>query len=163
MQFSNSKQSNYTVGTPYFDLHFEIGANPPPMGGFYALTILGNNGIKFEAQGASPAHAIAKIVADMESSGIWQIIVSNPGMTPYPFSAPAASSSKTANTAPTVPSSNKKQDPPKQLPSALAGTKYPDCQAVCTSFEHFGEKKCSSMCAGKVRPATGALSKSQRR
>lgn len=137
-------QSPNTVGTKLFDLHFEIGINPPPLGGFYALTILGSNGIKFEEMGASPADCLARISAAMEVSGMWQSIANDPRISAYPFGNTATG--KSANI------SNQSQnayDPsaPKQRPADLTRVSHPDCQNMCQSFEHFGNSRCKSICA----------------
>jgi hypothetical protein len=144
------KPSAHTAGQKVFDLHLEIGTNPKPVSGFYALTILGANGIKFEGIGSSPAEAIAKLSLDMEKSGMWGAIASNPGVTPFPFPAiggpPAAVPVASTAKPPAVPDPNTK----KQQPSYLAGEPKGQCEALCLSYENFGQIRCSmSVCAGK--------------
>jgi hypothetical protein len=136
--------SNNTVGQKFFDLHFEIGGNPPPLGGFYALTILGANGVKFEEMGSTPAEAVARVVAQMEASGMWTILAKDPGVSVYPFQSPQASGRNTA-----VSTSNNAYDPnaPKERPADLSTVPHPDCQSRCQAFDHFGTSRCKSICA----------------
>ena len=127
-----------------FDIHFEIGTNGPPAGDFYAKCLLGGNGVIFSANGPSPAAAIQRVALDMENTGMWALIVSNPTLSTYPLTT--GNSSR-----PPVPAEIKKKsaaDPnaPKRQPSDLTQVAHPDCTALCTSFEHFSDKKCKSMC-----------------
>jgi len=138
--------SQNTIGNKVFDLHFEVGVNPNPMGGFYALTILGQGGVKFESQGTTPADALSKIVVDMEQSNMWQLIVGNPGINQFPFPANPRNGKPPA--AVPVSSTNSAYDPkaPKQRPSDLTQVTHPDCQTMCQSYEHFKAAKCKSIC-----------------
>lgn len=140
-------QSQFTVGQKVFDVHFEIGINPPPMRGYYALTVLGNGGVKFEAMGQTPAEALAKVAMDMEGSGMWQMIAGNTGANPFPFV-----SSKPPAAVPVPTNTPNKKDPDiiKEQPSYLAGKPKGQCEALCLSYENFGATKCNtSVCAGK--------------
>ena len=138
--------SSNTVGQKVFDLHFEVGVNPPPLNGFYALTILGANGVKFEEMGSSPADCIAKVTAQMEASGIWAVVAKDPGVSMYPFNTGRASGK---NTAVQTSTTNNAYDPniPKERPADLGQVPHPDCQARCQSFDHFGTSRCKSICA----------------
>jgi len=123
--------------TKYFDLHFEIGLTDT--GEFYAKTVLGiNGGILFQQKGNTPAAAISNLGADLEVGNIWNNIAQNPAVCVYPFPGPQAPTAATSLSA----------DPnaPKKKPSELSSVAYPSCQAQCTSFDHFGAKKCKSMC-----------------
>lgn len=134
-------QSPNTVGNKIFDLHFEIGVNPPPLGGFYALTILGGNGVKFEAMGTTPAEALAKVALDMEASSMWAHIVQNPNASMYPFGSSGSAAT------PTGGQNQNAYNGPKQRPADLTTVSHPDCQAMCQSYEHFGNTRCKSICA----------------
>ena len=120
-----------------FDLHFEIGLNPG--GDFYAKTVLGANGLLLEQSGPTPAMALAKLAQDMENNSFWALIVANPSMASYPFgTAPSINTQSPA----------KKPDPniARKKPMELTQVAHPDCQMLCTSFDHFGKTKCKSMC-----------------
>lgn len=120
-----------------FDLHFEIGISPG--GGFYAKTVLGANALILESTGASPAAALDKIAKDMENNNFWPLIVANPSMASYPFGSAHSVKSQVAT---------RKPDPNvvRKKPMELTQVAHPDCQVLCTSFDHFGKTKCKSMC-----------------
>jgi len=130
----------------YFDLHIEIGDVQP--GIYYAKTILGNNGIKFEHQGPTPAQAMFKIISDMENAGIWPLIANNPGMTPYPFLNGTSNAGPTTTAATTTPT-KKGADPVRERPADLGSTPKGQCEAICISFDNFGVTKCNNICKGK--------------
>jgi len=120
-----------------FDLHFEIGVNGPPNADFYCLTILGQNGVMFQADGSSPAAALSKVAIDMEQAGMWSFIAKHPVVSAYPL-----------GTAPSVqPTITVDPKAPKQRPSDLHSVAHPTCQQMCLSFEHFGVNKCKNICA----------------
>lgn len=125
-----------------FDLHFEIGLNPG--GDFYARTVLGQNGIIMEQSGSTPARAIDKLAIDMEAGNFWALIIAHPGMSSYPFGSTAPST--------TTQPPAKKPDPnvPRKKPMELTQVSHPDCQALCTSWDHFGKAKCKSMCGQRT-------------
>jgi hypothetical protein len=124
-----------------FDLHFEVGIDPST-GQFYAKTILGSNGVIFEEQGASPGHAIAKTGASLEQAGMWNLIAQNPLMSTYPFGTTTNAKPKTLNA----------YDPtlPKKRPADIFSEAHPGCQAMCQSFDNFGDAKCKSICAHRT-------------
>ena len=135
-------QNQKLINGKLFDIHLEIGiANPGP--GFYAKTILGHNGIIFEAvHPNSVAAAVAKVAIDLEGAGMWTLIHNTPAIASYPFgSAPSAV---------TQPTSTYDPKAPKKRPSDLHGTTHPDCQMMCQSFDHFGTSKCKSICGQRT-------------
>jgi hypothetical protein len=126
-----------------FDVHFEIGSNP--IGNYYARTVLGVNGLMFEQSGPTPKMAIERLAADMENNSFWALIIANPAMSSYPFSTTTPPSVRPGPPA-------KKPDPNvvRELPSELTQVAHPDCQPLCTSFDHFGKTKCKSMCGQRT-------------
>jgi hypothetical protein len=122
-----------------FDVHFEIGTLSS--GDFYARTMLGASLI-MEQPGTSPAIAIAKLAAEMETTNMWGILAQNPAMSSYPFGTAAAK--------PIPPA--KKPDPNvvRKKPMELTQVAHPDCQMLCTSFDFFGKTKCRSMCGQRT-------------
>jgi len=121
-----------------FDLQFEIGTNGPPKGNFYAKVVIGN-GVLFESDSSSPAAAIAKVAIDMETAGMWTIMVANSAL---------SASGSVGKPSP----KRSKPDPkaPKKKPMELTQVTHPDCQLLCTSFDHFGKTKCKSMCGQRT-------------
>jgi len=133
-----------------FDIHFEIGLNPPPTSDFYAKVQLGNNGVIFEQDGSSPATAIAKIAIDMEQSGMWAIIAKNPGLSsPSVGGTPSTGGPSTGGAPSTKSPTETKVDPnaPKKRPSDITQIPHPDCQVVCQAYDNFGVVKCKNICA----------------
>lgn len=130
-----------------FDIHIEVG--DVQTGVFYAKTILANGQAVIEKHGPNPSSPIMQVVAEMEQIGLWQILYNDPSISSYPFNTGGVPGS-TSNSSPNVVVNNrKKKDPPKQLPSTLTGVDKPACQTLCTSFDHFGDSKCRSICASK--------------
>ena len=156
-------KSQFTVGNKLFDVHFEIGIRPLSIGGFYACIVLGNGGVKFEGTGPTPGQALTKASLDMDNAQIWATMLQHPGVNQYPFTGAVNGGAINNTTVNNTTPKKKGQDPPKKLPSNLAGVPVGQCEPICTSYEHFGAGKCASMCAGKVRPALGSLTPSQRR
>lgn len=137
------------MSTKLFDLHFEVGMNGPPTGDFYAITVLGINNIFFSANGNSPAEAVNKVAIDMERSGMWPPIAKNPQLSGYPFhynTSPPQQAGNAVPVAKVIQPKKKDPDAPKQLPSHLTSVDHPECTTMCTSFDHFGRKKCKSIC-----------------
>ena len=133
-------QSASTFGK-LFDLHCEIGLNTG--GDFYAKTVLGVNGLLMEHSGPTPATALDRLAKDLENNNFWALIVANPSMSSYPFgTAPSVNTQAAA----------KKPDPNivRKKPMELTQVSHPDCQLLCTSFDHFGKTKCKSMCGQRT-------------
>jgi len=125
-----------------FDLHFEIGTNGPPAGDFYAKTIIGA-GVIIEESGPTPAIALGELAITMENNNIWAILAVNPHYSTYPLGS--------ATSAKPIPPA-KKPDPNivRKKPMELTQVIHPDCQVLCTSFDHFGKNKCKSMCGQRT-------------
>jgi hypothetical protein len=121
-----------------FDLHFEIGLTPS--GDFYARTMLGN--LIMEESGDTPAKAVAKVAKDMENNNFWAVIVSNPSISSYPFG--------TSTKKPVVAATKPDPNIVRKKPMELTQVSHPECQALCTSFDHFGKGKCKSMCGQRT-------------
>ena len=138
--------SQFCIGNRLFDIHFEIGMNPSPMGGFYACIILGNGGVKFEGIGPTPGHALAKVAADMDNNQIWTIMVQSPGVNQYPFTGGAPAGNTINST--TVNNAQKKGTQPKLLRAVDIDISIPkgQCETQCQNFDHFGSAKCKSFC-----------------
>lgn len=118
----------------FFDLHIEIGEMPN--GHVYAKTVLGPNQIEFADVGLSAGEAIQKLSFVLETNNIFQALVQDPQLSYFPFTSVPAVAVQV------------KTDPnlPKKLPQDLIGVNHPDCQAQCTSFDHFKDAKCKNMC-----------------
>jgi hypothetical protein len=127
-----------------FDLHFEIGTNGPPSGNFYARTIIGTAGLIIEADGPTPAVALGKLAIDMENNNLWAVLAANPHYSSYPLGSNSTSAKPQVVT--------KKPDPNivRKKPMELTQVTHPDCQMLCTSFDHFGKTKCKSMCGQRT-------------
>ena len=140
-----------------YDLHFECGERRNVNGAFeglYALTQIGSNpnNIKtYESVAKYYELAIENILVDLSSNGQLDFLIKNPGYSAFPFN------SISPNTAPkAIPSSAPrpaeipKKDLPRRLPSDIIGVSHPQCQNVCTSWDHFGKVKCKNMCAWRT-------------
>jgi len=133
----------------FFDIHIEVGDVQTPIGNaFYARTILGNNAVKFEHQGDSPAEAINRLAVDMENTGMWGLIMQNPaGFAPYPFMSGQTAQTTSTPTTSTPP--KKDAEPIRKRPVDLLSTPKGECEAICISYDNFGVSKCATMCRGK--------------
>ena len=120
-----------------FDLHFQINMDAAGIT-YKATTILGNNGIKFSANAATPSEALFAVAKDMEAAGMWGSILKDPSISVYPFGTTAPPQIKV--------------DPKvkKQLPSDLTQVPHPTCTGMCTSFDLFGKDKCKGMCRQRL-------------
>ena len=116
----------------FFDLHIECGLDDTGLA--YAKTILGSNHVVFQEDGLTIAEAIQKLSVNLEANNVFSVLMDSPHMSTYPL-----------GTDPVVPNAI---DPkaPKKMPSELGAVVHPDCKIQCSSFEHFGENKCKSMC-----------------
>ncbi len=147
----------HTPATPaiiqYFDLHFEC-AIDSATGIHHAKAV-------FVAQPGAPVpgllvyhnqskfldDALCDVVNDMEGDRFFDDLMKNPLMSQYPIPGGSGQSSVSPSSGSISSSSKKKEEVKRRLPSDI-GTEliHPACQDVCTSFEHFRDTKCRSMC-----------------
>ena len=121
----------------YFDLHFEVGVDD--VGRTYAKTVIGNK-IAFRGEDRSVVNAVAKVLMEMERVGTWNTLAVSPHLSIFPFNgAPVTTQPSNSN----KPSSKNTQ---KQRPADLTQVPHPDCQALCTAYDNFGNKRCKSIC-----------------
>jgi hypothetical protein len=157
------------VARVLFDLHIKV--SELNAGGFTARVILGNNGILFERTGFTIAEAIRDLVLEMDSQGVYQMLITTPSLstfssapTPVPAAVPTAKPAtspagtvtgrqKSGGTTPRLPweniSQEKKEKATLERPVDLSAVAYPSCTTVCQSHDIFGAGKCKNMCKSK--------------
>jgi len=139
-----------------FDLHFECGERRNINGaweGLYAKTQIGlTPNIKtFDSLNAPNSQyyepALENVLVDLASNRIFDFLVTDPSSSFFPF---CANQPKAIPRSAPVPAEIPQKDLPRKLPSAIIGVPHPQCQNVCTSWDHFGKVKCKNICAWRT-------------
>jgi hypothetical protein len=134
-----------------FDLHIEVGDITGGTGVYSRTEFVNPPKICEIPIANSDVVAISDLVMEMEAQGVIMQLMNQPSMSIFPFGgtsslSSSSSSSSSPGTGP-VTTAKKKKDLPKRLPSDIGSDlNYPACKDVCTSFEHFLDKKCHAIC-----------------
>lgn len=148
---TTSASSNSTMNM--FDLHIECGyevdQNNMPKS-TYAFTQIDNGQChKFAGTAAIFEHSIENLLVDLTIHKMFDQLQLDPSFSTFPFNNQTPSSSPSAHRSTNDvarPAEIAKKDLPRNLPSALIGEPYPQCQDTCTSWDIFGKVKCKNMC-----------------
>ena len=131
-----------------FDLHVEVG-DITGGGGVYSRTEFVNPPKICEIPVSNiDVVAISDLVMEMEAQGVIVQLMNQPSMSIFPFGGiPSTSPSSVGTTSSGGVGAVKKKKAPLRLPSDIGSDlSHPACQDVCTSFEHFLDKKCRAIC-----------------
>lgn len=132
----------------FFELHIECGIESG--GRHHAETIL----ITSPPSGITVYHdsqkflddAICEVARKLDDATLFDQLLRNPLMSVYPLPNGSGTTSASAS-ASSHSSSAKKKDIERMLPNSIGrDTVYPACQEICTSYDHFRDTKCRSIC-----------------
>jgi len=113
----------------------------------YSRTEFCENGVSTEyiAQGALISYSLRKLINSLIRMGVLENLKFKANTSIYPFGSTGAN--PTPNDSIKSSSAQKtNKEVKRHLPSHIIGISHPDCQNVCTSFEHFKTTKCKSIC-----------------
>jgi hypothetical protein len=133
---------------PLYFLHIECGKVNNTLNLMYSRTEFCENGLSTEyiAQGALISDSSRKLIKSLNRMSVLENLKFKANSSVFPFGT-----SPTPNDSIKSSSARKtSKEVKRQLPSQVIGISHPDCQNVCTSFEHFKTTKCKSICAWRT-------------
>ena len=150
---SHSHSPAVAAITTYFDLHIECAIDSATTEhhakGIFMATHSGGL-IVYHQPGKRLDDAIVAIINDMEGDAFFDDLLRNPLMSQYPI--PGGSGGVSASqSSHSVSSSQKKEEVKRVFPKDIGSDiTRPACQAMCISYDHFLDRKCQSMCPGRL-------------